>query len=73
MTAIDSTTGADHDIQEKWEDYSVYLAMLKQCLRLRIRPERINTIEKEEKLKLINVFATVTHSAPEHIRRFLHL
>lgn len=73
MTAIDSTTGADHDIQEKWEDYSVYLAMLKQCLRLRIRPERINTMEKEEKLKLIKVFTATTHSAPEHIRRFLHL
>lgn len=73
ILAIDSTTGTEHDIHEVWEDYSVYLVMLKQCLRLRIMPERINTMGKEEKLPLTRILSAIPHSTTEHIRRFLHL
>ncbi len=73
ILAIDSTTGTEHDIHEVWEDYSVYLVMLKQCLCLRMMPERINTMGKEEKLPLTRILSAIPHSTPEHIRRFLHL
>lgn len=73
MLAIDSTTGTEHDIPEAWEDYSIYLMMLKQCLHHKIRPEQINSMVKEEKMDLIKVLSVVPHSTPEHIRRFLHL
>lgn len=73
MLAINSTTGTEHDIKETWEDYSVYLLMLKQCQRHNIKPQQIHLMEKEEKLHLIRILSAVPNSKPEHIRRFLHI
>ena len=73
MLAIDSTTGTEHDIPEVWEDYSVYLMMLKQCLRHKIRPKQFSSMEQEEKLHLVKLLSAVPRSTPEQIKRFLHL
>ena len=72
LLAIDSTTGADHDIQEVWDDHSVYLRMLKSCLSLGIQPWRFNEMETEDRLRLVKVLSGIYGSTPEHIRRFLH-
>lgn len=73
VIAIDSTTGSEHDVPEAWEDYSIYLMMLRLCLRQKIRPGHLPSMEKDEKLHLIKLLSAVPHSTPEHIRRFLHL
>ena len=73
LLAIDSTTGADHDIQEIWDDHSVYLRMLKLCLNRGIQPWRFNEMETTDQLHLVKVLSGISGSTPEHLRRFLHL
>lgn len=73
ITAIDSTTGTEYDIPEAWEDYSVYLTMLKQSIRRGIRPELFSRMGGEEKRHLIKILSGVPNSTPKHISRFLHL
>ena len=73
LLAIDSTTGADYDIQEVWDDHSVYLRMLKYCLKRGIQPWRFNEMETTDRLRLVKVLSGIPGSTPEHIRRFLHL
>lgn len=73
LLAIDSTTGADYDIQEVWDDHSVYLRMLKYCLNRDIQPWRFKEMETAERLRLVKVLSGISGSTPGHIRRFLHL
>ena len=73
LLAIDSTTGSDHDIQEVWDDHSVYLRMLRLCLSRGIQPWRFNEMETKERQRLAKVLSGIQGSTPEHIRRFLHL
>lgn len=73
LLAIDSTTGSDHDIQEVWDDHSVYLRMLKLSLSRGIQPWRFNEMETKERQRLVKVLSGIPRSTPEHIRRFLHL
>ena len=73
LLAIDSTTGADHDIQEIWDDHSVYLRMLKSCLSRSIQPWRVKEMETTERRRVVKVLSGIPGSTPEHIRRFLHL
>ena len=72
ILAIDSTTGAEHDIQEAWDDYSVYLRMLKLCLRWGIKPEQLGDLESAERLRLKEALSGVKGVTPEQVRRFLH-
>ena len=73
LLAIDSTTGTDYDIQEVWDDHSVYLRMLKLSLNHGIQPWRFNEMEKTERLRLVKDLSGIPGSTTEHIRRFLHL
>lgn len=73
VIAFESTTGSEHDVPEAWEDYSIYLNMLRLCLRHKIRPEHFALMGEDEKLRLVKLLSAVPYSTPEHIRRFLHL
>ena len=73
MLAIDSTTGAERDIKEAWEDYSVYFKMLKRCLQLGILPIQFNRMKKEELLRLASILSGIPESTTGHVHRFLHL
>ena len=73
MLAIDSTTGAERDFHEAWEDYSVYLIMLKRCLHFGILPTHFNTMKNEELRRLASILSGIPESTAGHVRRFLHL
>lgn len=73
MTAIDSTTGSEHDIHEAWDDYSIYLKMLELCLRRGMKPTQFSTMKKDELYRLGKKLSEIPRSTPEHVRRFLHL
>ncbi|MBQ6291620.1 MAG: transposase [Bacteroidales bacterium] len=73
VIAFESTTGSEHDVPEAWEDYSIYLNMLRLCLRHKKRPEHFTRMGEDEKLRLVKLLSAVPYSTQEHIRRFLHL
>ena len=75
VTSIDSNTGAEHDLTEPWEDYSVYLRMLKvtRSSFLDHHGFRFQDMAEEDFLRLFRQLSKVKNATPDHLRRFLHI
>ena len=75
VTVIDTTTGAEHDLTEPWEDYSVYLKMLvaTRASFMDYQGFRFHEMAEADLLALCRQLSKIKNATPEHIRRFLHL
>ncbi len=75
VIAFNASAGAEHDINEQWEDYSVYTKMLRTLLRSGLDHHgfRFGEMDKGDLLNLVQAFSDIPHVTEEHIRRFLHL
>lgn len=75
LRAMDSTTGADHDIAEPWEDYSIYAKMLRLSMRsgIDLHGFRFNEIPENDLIRLVQLLLSVPNSTIVHLRRFLRL
>lgn len=75
LLAMEASVGAEHDLQEPWEDYSVYANMLKVLLKSWIDHKgfRFKEMDKHDLRELLNLFSKIPNMTEEHIHRFLHL
>ena len=75
VIAFNASAGAEHDINEQWEDYSVYTKMLRTVLRSGLNHHgfRFGEMDRGELLSLVQTFSGIPNVTEEHIRRFLHL
>ena len=73
--AIDSSAGAEHDIYEPWEDYSIYLSMLRMTLDsgLDFKRFRFQEMDPEDLFLLETRLSVIRGVTDRHLARFLHL
>ncbi len=74
IVAIDSSAGAENDFFEPWEDYSVYLSMLKATIKsgLDIKRFRFHEMADDDFELLRRKMAVVPGVTKKHLDRFLH-
>lgn len=75
VIAFNASAGAEHDINEPWEDYSVYTKMLRTLMRSGLDHHgfRFGEMDKGDLTSLVRIFSCIPNTTEEHIRRFLHL
>lgn len=75
VVAIDSSAGSEHDLYEPWEDYSIYLSMLKKTLDFGedFRQFRFHEMSHGTLWRLMNTLSGVQGATDKHVARFLHL
>lgn len=75
ILAIDATTGAEHDLAEPWEDYSIYVDMLKNTRSSGLNHHgfRFHEMDDDDLLKLVRKLSGIRNMTAEHLRRFLHV
>lgn len=75
LMAFNASAGTEHDINEPWEDYSVYAKMLLSLMRSGLDHHRFcfGEMDKSDLLNLIQLYSGIPNITEEHIRRFLHL
>jgi hypothetical protein len=75
IVAIDATTGAEHDLTEPWEDYSIYVNMLKitRSSGLDHHGFRFHEMDGDDLLELARKLSGIRNMTAEHLRRFLHV
>lgn len=75
LTAMDSNTGAEHDLTESWEDYSVYTRMLRTVARSGTDYYRFRFGKKsgDGNAVLCRLLSAIPGMTPRHLQRFLHL
>jgi len=74
IVTIDATTGAEHDLIEPWEDYSIYVKMLKVTLSSGLDHHgfRFHEMNDDNFNLLLRKLSGIRGVTPEHLRRFLH-
>ena len=74
MMAIESTAGSEDDFYEPWEDYSVYLSMLKTTINsgLDIKQFRFHEMSQKNLTILRNKLIDTPGLTRKHLNRFLH-
>ncbi len=74
LTAIDSSAGSENDFYEPWEDYSVYLSMLKTTRQSGIdyKGYRFHEMSPREFASLQEKLANLPGVTAKHMKRFLH-
>jgi len=75
LVAIDSSSGSEHDFYEPWEDYSVYLTMLRKTKDsgLDYKGFRFHEMQRKDLIHLRRRLFTVNGATNKHVERFLHL
>lgn len=75
VTAMNASTGAENDLSEPWEDYSVYLRMLRATLssKLDFCDYRFHEMGEDDQVYLRRILSRVPGCTQEHLSRFLHL
>lgn len=75
LVAIESSAGSENDIYEPWEDYSVYLSMLRKTVAsgLDYKGFRFHEMPRKDLIHLKRRLFTVNGATNKHVERFLHL
>lgn len=75
LLAMDSSAGSEHDIYEPWEDYSVYLEMIRTTLSsgLDYKKFRFHEMPADQLNALRRKLSRIPGATNMHIERFLHL
>lgn len=75
LVAMDSSAGSEHDLYEPWEDYSVYLEMIRATLSsgLDYKMFRFHQMPADQLIILRNKLSGLPGVTKIHIERFLHL
>ena len=75
LLAMDSSAGSEHDIYEPWEDYSVYLKMIRTTLTsgLDYKKFRFLQMPADQLNALRRKLSRLSGATNKHIERFLHL
>ena len=75
IVAIDSSAGSEHDLYEPWEDYSIYVSMIKRALNFGVdfRQFRFQEMLQEDLRRLMKRLSGVQGATEMHVARFLHL
>lgn len=75
VMAIDSSAGSEYDLYEPWEDYSVYLSMIRITMDSCIdyKQFRFHEMSRENLRILRRRLSSIKGATDMHIARFLHL
>ena len=75
LIAIDSSAGSEQDIFEPWEDYSIYLSMLRKTLGsgLDYKGFRFHKMSYAELCTLRSRLLRISGTTSMHVARFLHM
>ena len=75
LVAIESSSGSEHDFYEPWEDYSVYLTMLKKTKDsgLDYKRFRFHEMPRKDLILLKMRLSMINGATNKHVARFLHL
>ena len=74
LKGMDANTGSEYDLEEEWEDYSVYKKMIEAIRKAGYDIDRINfkELDNDTLIHLIALLSSVTKDK-KRIFRFLHL
>ena len=75
LLAMDSSAGSEHDVYDPWEDYSVYLEMIRVTLSSGLDHKRFRFHQMpEDQLNILRrKLSKLPGATQRHIGRFLHL
>lgn len=74
MVAMEANGGSEYDIQEDWDDYSVYSELSTLVMKAGNCLEQINfdSMPSDDKINLANEMLTHSRASKRQIEKFLH-